>query len=394
MKKPTPLLLLGLAGLGAALSAPALAQDARYALDSPYFYGGLSVGQSNSQINEQTTSNTLRGFAQTPLSMGTDRDDAAYKLFGGYQFNRNFGVELGYFNLGKFSYAATMPSGPLNGRYEIEGANLDLVGTMPLSQRWSLQGRIGAQWAETRGSFSGAGLLPATPGTRTQQDTNAKVGLGLQYEISPSVLLRGEAERYRVKDSVNNWGDVNVYSLSLVFPFGRKAPRPAPPPPPAPVAVIEPPPPVAPPPPPVVMPPPPPPAPVAPPPPQRVHFAADSLFAFGKADLSPSGKTALDKFLSDLSGTHFSTIVVEGHTDRIGSEQSNQKLSQRRAETVRNYLVGAGVDAGKISASGKGESQPVTKPEDCKGNKATKALIACLQPDRRVEVEVNGERPR
>ena len=387
MKKPTPLHLLGIVGLGAALSAPVHAQDSRY------FYGGLSAGQANSQINEQDTSNSLRGFATTPLSMGTTREDTAYKLFGGYQFNRYWGVEAGYFNLGKFSYSANMPTGQLNGRYEIEGVNVDLVAYMPLSQRWALSGRVGAQYAETRGSFSGPGLLPAAAGTRSQQDTNAKVGLGLQYEISPSVILRGEAERYRVKDSVNNWGDVNVFSLGLVFPIGRKAPTrmPEPLPPPR---VVEPPPPVVvmPPPAPVVEPPPPPVVAPRPPMPQRVHFSADSLFAFGKADLSAGGKSSLDTFIRDLSGTRFATITVHGHTDRIGSTQSNQKLSERRADTVRGYLQSAGIDAGKISASGHGESQPVTKPEDCKGSRATAALIACLQPDRRVDVEVTGER--
>ena len=389
MKKPTPLHLLGIVGLGAALAVPAHAQDMRY--ESRYFYGGLSAGQANSQINEQTTSNTLRGFATTPLSMDTDRDDTAYKIFGGYQFNRYWGVEAGYFNLGKFSYGANMPTGRLDGRYEIEGVNVDLVASMPLSQRWTASARVGAQYAETRGTFSGPGLLPAAAGTRSQQDTNAKVGLGLQYEISPSVLLRGEAERYRVRDGVNNWGDVNAFSLSLVFPFGRKAAPTYVPPPPAPV--VEPPPP---PPPPVVTPPPPPPPVVVTPPPpvipKRVHFEADSLFAFGKADLSVDGKAALDKFLRDLSGTRFSIIVVEGHTDRIGSAQFNQKLSQRRAETVKSYLASAGVDAAKITATGYGETRPVTKPEDCKGSRATAALIACLQPDRRVEVEVTGER--
>lgn len=80
-----------------------------------------------------------------------------------------------------------------------------------------------------------------------------------------------------------------------------------------------------------------------------------------------------------------------GHTDRIGSPKYNQKLSMQRAEAVKAYLVeSAGIPADKISVTGMGETQPTTKLDECKGTKATKKLIACLQPDRRVEVEVHG----
>jgi OOP family OmpA-OmpF porin len=99
----------------------------------------------------------------------------------------------------------------------------------------------------------------------------------------------------------------------------------------------------------------------------------------------------LDKFAAELKGTQFDVIRVTGHTDRIGSTTYNMKLSTQRAETVKTYLMeSAGIPADKISAKGVGESEPVAKHDDCKGEKATKKLIACLQPDRRVEVEVHG----
>jgi OOP family OmpA-OmpF porin len=82
-------------------------------------------------------------------------------------------------------------------------------------------------------------------------------------------------------------------------------------------------------------------------------------------------------------------ILAIGHTDRIGSVKYNQKLSVKRAEAVKQYLVDKGIAANRIYAEGKGKSQPVTKAGDCKG-KVTSALIACLQPDRRVDVEVTG----
>ena len=107
----------------------------------------------------------------------------------------------------------------------------------------------------------------------------------------------------------------------------------------------------------------------------------------------PEGRAALDKFAQELKGPEFDVITVEGHTDRLGSTAYNQRLSTQRAEAVKAYLVtSGGVAAPKVAAVGKGEAAPVTKPEDCKGSKPNPKLIACLQPDRRVEVEVVGTR--
>jgi OOP family OmpA-OmpF porin len=86
-------------------------------------------------------------------------------------------------------------------------------------------------------------------------------------------------------------------------------------------------------------------------------------------------------------------INVTGHTDRIGSHTYNQKLSERRAQAVSTYLVeSGGIAANKISAKGVDGASPVTQPGDCPGKKVTQALKACLQPDRRVDIEVSGSR--
>ncbi len=123
--------------------------------------------------------------------------------------------------------------------------------------------------------------------------------------------------------------------------------------------------------------------------PQKVSLSADALFAFDKSTLKPEGKEELDKLAKDLSAVNYDSIHVTGHTDRIGSTKYNQKLSERRANAVRDYLVDKGIPADRIVAEGKGETQPVTRPGECTGPKSRK-LIACLQPDRRVDVEVNG----
>ena len=97
----------------------------------------------------------------------------------------------------------------------------------------------------------------------------------------------------------------------------------------------------------------------------------------------------------ELQSVNIESIQITGHTDRLGSTAYNDKLSTRRAEAVQNYLVQVGgMAASKITATGAGETRPETKPDECKGNQATQALITCLRADRRVEVEVFGSQPQ
>jgi OOP family OmpA-OmpF porin len=124
---------------------------------------------------------------------------------------------------------------------------------------------------------------------------------------------------------------------------------------------------------------------------RKITFSAEELFDFDKAVLRPAGKTALDKLSTEINGVDYETVLVTGHTDRTGSNQYNQKLSERRAGAVKAYLISKGIPDNRITSAGKGETQPVTKPGDCKGP-LSKKLIACLQPDRRVEVDVAGSK--
>ncbi len=124
---------------------------------------------------------------------------------------------------------------------------------------------------------------------------------------------------------------------------------------------------------------------------QKFSLSADTLFDFDKAIIKTEGMKKLDDLVAALKGSQYDAVAAIGHTDRLGAVDYNQKLSERRAEAVKKYLADKGLDAGKISASGKGKSQPVTKAADCKG-KAGRALHACLQPDRRVDIEVSGSK--
>ncbi len=122
----------------------------------------------------------------------------------------------------------------------------------------------------------------------------------------------------------------------------------------------------------------------------KISIAADALFDFDKATLRPEGKAKLDDLAAQAQAINLEVILAVGHTDRLGSAVYNQRLSERRAAAVRNYLVSKGIAADRVYTEGKGAMQSVT------GNtctqKSRKALIECLQPDRRVDIELIGTR--
>ncbi len=145
-------------------------------------------------------------------------------------------------------------------------------------------------------------------------------------------------------------------------------------------------------------PPPPPPVPVAPAPPpkpvtEKVTFAADVLFDFDQATLKPEGKQKLDELVSKLQGVALEVIIAIGHTDPIGDLGYNQKLSVRRAEAIKAYLVSKGMEPNRIYTEGKGPSQLV-KTCQRKDFKTFQEYVACNQPNRRTEIEVVGTRTK
>jgi OOP family OmpA-OmpF porin len=123
---------------------------------------------------------------------------------------------------------------------------------------------------------------------------------------------------------------------------------------------------------------------------EKVTFAADTLFDFDKAVLKPEGKAKLDDLVSKLNGINLEVVIAVGHTDSFGSDKYNDRLSVRRAEAVKGYLVSKGIEANRVYTEGKGKRQLKVDPKSCKG--ARKAQIACQQPNRRVDVEVVGTR--
>ncbi|MDI3294950.1 OmpA family protein [Janthinobacterium tructae] len=363
------------------MTASLLAAQAAQAQDNTFinpdwansaWYIGAGVGQSRATIDEPRLRASLAANGETVTGFTKDERDTGYKLFVGRQLNQYVAVEAGYFDLGKFDFKSTTSgNGVLNGQAGFRGVNLDLLGQLPLSQRLSLLGRVGMHYTKTNTEFSGNRLLGSTNTHASERKLNAKLGLGLEYKFSEALALRGEVERYRLNDAVGNRGDADLYSVSLVYKLGRPAsatPAYQPAPEVAPV---------------VAMPAPvvvaaPAPTPVA----EKVSFASEALFDFDQSTLKPQGKAALDQLLGQLTGMDLEVIVTVGHTDAVGSDAYNQKLSQRRAEAVKAYLVTQGVETNRVYTEGKGETQPV----------ADNTTAAGRAKNRRVTVEVVGTR--
>jgi OOP family OmpA-OmpF porin len=115
---------------------------------------------------------------------------------------------------------------------------------------------------------------------------------------------------------------------------------------------------------------------------EKVTMASDAHFDFDKAVLKPEGKAKLDDLVGKLKAVNLEVIIAIGHTDSVGSNAYNQKLSLRRAEAVKAYLVSKGIEANRIYTEGKGETQPIADNKTKEGR----------AKNRRVEIEVVGSR--
>jgi OOP family OmpA-OmpF porin len=336
------------------------------------WYIGAGIGKTRANIEDTNLINSLSANGAVVNGYNQDHKGTGGKLYVGKQLNQYFAIEGGLFDLGKSSFnATTTGGGVLNGDTRFRGVNLDLVGQLPLSQRFSLLGSIGMNYAKASSHYTGNRLFAVTDANPSDRKLNAKAGLGLEYKFTEALAMRAEVERYRVKDAVGARGNVDMASLNLVYKLGRPAAKPV---------VYTPPPEAAPVPAPVVETPPPAPQPV--PVSEKVSFAAEALFDFDKATVKPEGKAALDDLLVKLQGMNAEVMITVGHTDSIGSDAYNQKLSLRRAEAVKAHLVSKGVEASRVYTEGKGETQPVADNKSAEGR----------AKNRRVTVEVVGSR--
>jgi len=235
--------------------------------------------------------------------------------------------------------------------------------------------------ADTSRSGSGAGAAAAGSSAAPRSTTAGAPQAAPGYVRSSDgrVVLSGSGQCVRT----GSWVPANAAEPCDRVPVANvppppvaaAVPAPAPEPAPAPLALAQ----------------PEPPRPVI----QKLTLSTDVLFDFGKAELKDSGKARLDQLASEIKDADVDEIVAVGHADRIASDDYNQKLSEARAQAVKDYLAQQGAKSNVITAQGKGESQPVTG-DACKKlgaeRAANKKLVECLQPDRRVEIEVLGSR--
>lgn len=357
--------MLGLTALAVIAGPFAQAQD-------PGWYAGANLGRTRAKIDDAGITSGLlgQGFASTTLQ--DDQRSTGFKLFTGYQFNRNFSLEGGYFNLGHFSYTATtVPDGTLNGEIRIQGLNLDPVFTLPLTLKFSAFARAGLTYAQSRDTFDGAGFVQVTRPSPRKEAFDVKYGGGLQYAFTPKVAMRLEAERYRIDDAVGNRGDIDMLSLGVVARFGRHAPAstaaasqpevmPLPPPSEVPEQVIVP----------------------VQAPTQQYCTILDLEFAINTDDVRDEDKEKLKVLGTYLAKYPETTAVIEGHSDNVGTPEHNLELSRHRAEGVVSYLVDSlHIDPSRLSAKGYGDTRPVADNSTQDGqrqNRRVDAVVACV----------------
>jgi OOP family OmpA-OmpF porin len=341
----------------AALNSPAV-----FATDEG-FYGGIGIGASRAKINDAKINTQMGGNA----SISDDDTDLGYKLFGGWKFHKNFALEAGYFNLGKFGFTGTTPTSSLTGTAKFQGLNLDAVGILPLTEKFSALGRVGLTYTEAKDTFATTGNISVPNNNPSKSEANYKFGLGVQYDLTRALGLRAELERYRVNDAIGNKGDVDMLTVGLIYTFGageKSAPKAQAAPEPvyvaraAPLLVI---------------------VPVAKT--QQYCSILDIQFEINQKTVQRESEEKIDKVALFMKKYPNTTAVIEGHSDEVGSAPDNMTLSERRAASVVTYLVDrGGIARSRLKSVGYGETRPIADNSTEAGkrqNRRINAIIAC-----------------
>ena len=301
---------------------------------------GANIGKSSANIDGETIQSSLENNGFDVSSIDEDKRDQGYKLFAGYQFNSYIALEGGYFDLGDFSFLAnTLPQTDFSGRTELQGWNLDLVGTLPLTEDFSAFARLGVTQNQSETRFSSNGLINTAGYNDDDSYTKHKFGLGLQYQLSPSFTVRLEAERYRMDDLIGNNGDIDLYSLGVVYRFGQTEAVTAPTAAPEPVQAAE-----------VVA--------AAEAKQPEVLVLEDVHFNFDTAELNDTTKVILRQHVQTLKQNPDARVRIAGYTSASGSAEYNQALSERRAQSIKAFLIAEGVEASRFKTVGFGEGNP------------------------------------
>lgn len=340
MKKTA--IALALAGMAFAASTQAAPQEGTW-------YTGAKLGWSNYFSTEK---NQDFFGSDNVLSRSThfSKNSLGGGVFGGYQVNPWFAVEMGYDYLNKLKAN--------DGDLRTQGIQLSGKLSYPVMQDLDLYTRLGAMGyrADLRGYVT----------NKHESGVRALAAVGAEYAFNDNWAGRLEYQYTNKLGNSNQVGasaDNGLLTFGVSYRFGQTVEA-APAPVPAPAPEIE---------------------------TKRFTLTSDVLFNFGKASLKPEGQQALQKMYAEIQnmGLKDKTAVIIGYTDRIGSDAFNMKLSQERAQSVASYLESLGAPANMLTVEGRGKADPVTGNK-CDGIKNRNALISCLAPDRRVEIEVQG----
>ncbi|MDG6448365.1 porin OmpA [Glaesserella parasuis] len=355
-----------------AVSGLAVASVANAAPQANSFYVGAKAGWAtfHNDINQLNSKyeNDAR-YATSANGYGINRNSVTYGVFGGYQIIDNLAVELGYDYFGrvrgnKQEFRAF--------KHSAHGTHLSLKPSYEVLNGLDVYGKVGAALVRNDYKFYD------TEDKAHNLKTSLLLGAGVEYAILPELAFRVEYQWLSRVGNANKAAqkrgdtamfgpgstyspDAHSVSAGISYRFGQGAA-------PAPAAAPE-----------VVT--------------KNFAFSSDVLFDFGKANLKPAAAQTLDAAHTEIVnlGLANPAVQVNGYTDRIGKDAANLTLSQKRAETVANYIVSKGVNPANVTAVGYGEANPVTG-NTCDAVKGRKALIVCLAPDRRVEIQVQGSK--
>ncbi|EMD6372350.1 TPA: porin OmpA [Morganella morganii] len=336
--------------IAVAVAVAAFASVAQAAPKDNTWYTGGKLGWSQYQNTGSVLENTGP----------THKDQLGAGLYAGYQHNQYMGFELGYDWLGRMPYKGDGD----NGAFKAQGVQLTTKLSYPVMDDLDVYTRLGAMvWrADATASIGGDRVKDNDTGV------SPVFALGTEYAITRDIAARVEYQwinNIGDKETVGARPDNGMLSVGVAYRFGQDEVA-------APVAE---------------------PAPVVAPVVENKRFTlrSDVLFNFNKSTLKAEGQEALNQLFNELASIDPTqgNVLVIGYTDRIGSQNYNLPLSQKRAQSVVDYLVAKGIPAGSIRAEGRGKEDPVTGNK-CDNIKQRAALIECLAPDRRVEIEIQG----
>lgn len=326
------------------------------------FYVGVKSGWSSAHhgVSQFKSSNT----GTSPVN----RHALTFGVFAGYNINERVAAEWGYDYFGRMTVNSTdsVTSKP-QFKHSAHGSQLSLKLNYPMAKNLNLFAKVGGAYVFNNYQFSANSGLSQRARKASKTNFSLLGGLGLDYKVASDLTFRVEYQYLnkvgknlkvnRVK--LKYQPDFHALSVGVVYNFGSARPKP-----------VE---------------------------SNKLHinknfeFDTDVLFDFGKADLKVGATQALDKVYQDISALNLNKayVSVNGYSDRVGTDNFNQKLSQRRADNVAGYIINKGISPEFVTATGYGKKTPVTG-NSCDAVKSRNALIQCLAPDRRVSVRVKG----